>query len=133
MAAAGASSDGDGPDIFAAALKGDLAAVKARISDRDSRTDKGFSPLALAVSAGHTDVVRVLLREGVSWKIRAFAPVEHARTSSGGCEGKSDVRKRVRGLCVPLRCAARALIFSCGCGCASRPVGPRWRRLRRAP
>jgi ankyrin repeat protein len=67
----GASSAADGgsdpPDIFAAALQGDLAQVRALIARRDDRMEAGgYTALGLAVSAGHTEIARLLLREGVT-------------------------------------------------------------------
>jgi len=67
------AADGDAPppkaepDIFAAALQGDLATVRSLMDRRDERMPSGgYSALGLAVSAGHTEIARLLLREGVS-------------------------------------------------------------------
>mmetsp|Transcript_37702 Transcript_37702/g.124902 ORF Transcript_37702/g.124902 Transcript_37702/m.124902 type:complete len:660 (+) Transcript_37702:14-1993(+) len=56
-----------GGDIHAAALQGDIAAVRELIDKRDDRMEAGgYTPLGLAVSAGHVEIVRLLLRETVT-------------------------------------------------------------------
>jgi len=52
--------------MFAACLSGDVEVVRANLSDRDEQTPEGYTPLSLAVSAGHNAVVRLLLREGAN-------------------------------------------------------------------
>ena len=52
--------------IFAACLSGDVEVVRANLFDRDEQMPEGYTPLSLAVSAGHSAVVRLLLREGVN-------------------------------------------------------------------
>ena len=53
--------------VFRAALAGDVKALRAHLPHRvDQRTAEGYTPLSLAVSAGHADACRLLLREGAS-------------------------------------------------------------------
>ena len=67
--------------IHRAALQGDVDTVRAHCSERNTRTAEGYTPLGLAVSAGHEGVVRVLLREGVDVDAADFegtTPLMHA-------------------------------------------------------
>ena len=51
--------------VFVAALQGDVATLKTLLPECTNRsTPEGYTPLSLAVSAGHAEICRVLLREG---------------------------------------------------------------------
>ena len=61
------AAEASGSDIFAAALQGDLASMRSLLAHRDERMGAGgYTALGLAVSAGHVEIVRLLLREGVT-------------------------------------------------------------------
>ena len=51
--------------IFQAALTGDVEVLREHLAAKDAATPEGYTPLGLAVSAGHNEAVRILLREGV--------------------------------------------------------------------
>ena len=51
--------------LFLAALSGDLTQLRKYLPTHASaRNCDGYTPLSLAVSAGHEEAVRLLLREG---------------------------------------------------------------------
>ena len=51
--------------VFVAALNGDFHTIKTLLpAEANASTPEGYTPLSLAVSAQHMDVVRLLLREG---------------------------------------------------------------------
>lgn len=53
--------------VFVAALQADLVTLKPLLPAlANASTPEGYTPLSLAVSAGHVDVCRLLLREGAS-------------------------------------------------------------------
>lgn len=53
--------------VFRAALAGNVQALRVQLPHRvNQRTAEGYTPLSLAVSAGHADACRLLLREGAS-------------------------------------------------------------------
>lgn len=62
-----AASVAAGQEIFVAALNGDIAALKPHVpSDVNKATPEGYTPLSLATSAQHVQVVCLLLREGAN-------------------------------------------------------------------
>ena len=61
-----ATSESD-TTIFVAALQGDIETLKSLLPTQANRaTPENFTPLSLAVSAGHVEACRLLLREGAS-------------------------------------------------------------------
>ena len=51
--------------VFVAALEGDVASLRPHLPRSvNERTAEGYTPLSLAVSAGHVVACRLLLREG---------------------------------------------------------------------
>ena len=61
-----ATSESD-TTIFVAALQGDIETLKSLLPTQVNRaTPENFTPLSLAVSAGHVEACRLLLREGAS-------------------------------------------------------------------
>jgi ankyrin repeat protein len=52
-------------EVHAAALGGDMDTLRRLASTQaNARTPEGYTPLSLAVSAGHEAACRLLLREG---------------------------------------------------------------------
>ena len=62
---AAADTAADADSIYTAALAGDLRRLRDLTHLRNTATSEGYTPLGLAVSAGQTEAVRLLLREGV--------------------------------------------------------------------
>ena len=65
VAVATAVAAPDDQTVFVAALQGDLATLKSVLPARaNAATPEGYTPLSLAVSAGHVEACRLLLRAG---------------------------------------------------------------------
>ena len=63
-------------DVFEAARKGDIEAVKAALdagTDANAKDDKGSTLLNLATRYGHLDVARLLVERGADLKVRSPA------------------------------------------------------------
>ena len=68
MTSASADASTTDPNrVFTAALQNDLQAIKALVPGMvNAATPEGYTPLSLSTSAGHLEIVRVLLREGAT-------------------------------------------------------------------